>query len=187
MMEGGIISVAVGEALDPSKPRRTLGAVAFFVKWNEKSRVGKLYFIQPSVCGEDLCRTMFRDLEDILDPSNKKRILLFTDSIFDYDEFRFLRDRLDDRWILDASRMVATQGRPATMDVLCEAVTGGIMCNRTRQTMWSRPGGQVALQHLGIRCVVVMEYAIRDRMLGTLVVDELRKSLTAEWQAKFIS
>ena len=78
-----------------------------------------------------------------------------------------------------------TLGGPATMDALCEAVTGGSMCNRTRQTLWSLPGGNVALQHLGIRCVVVMEYAIRDRKLKSPQMAQLRQTLTADWKRKY--
>lgn len=185
MRKSGIISIAIGEALSPTSPKRTLGAVAFFCKWDEKSRVGNLYFIQPSLCGEDLCETIFHELEDILQPSSKKKILLFTDSVFEIQEFAFLKQQLDQRWILDSSRMIPTNGRPATMEALCEAVTGASMCNRTRQTLWSLPGGQVALQHLGIRCVIVMEYAIRDRKLKAPEMNQLRQTLIEDWRLKF--
>ena len=63
-------------------------------------------FLQPSLCGEDLCETIFHELEDILQPSSKKKILLFTDSVFEIQEFAFLKQQLDQRWILDSSRMI---------------------------------------------------------------------------------
>ena len=192
---GKIISIAVGEALNTVLPRPKLGALAFFIKQDDKSRVGNLYLLELSLIDEELKRQIFVDLAEVFKRPSK-RLLIYQESIFKMDEFFFLRDgRWDDRWILDLSRTVhGPQRRPVTMDVMCEIVTGdgSGMCNRTRHTMWSKTppyGGKlsiIALQHLGIRSVVGLEYAIRaPSIIKSPEINDLRQTLVAEWKQRY--
>jgi hypothetical protein len=185
---GSIISLFHSGAISPTSPMPKLGALALFVKLNEEHKVGNLYFIIPSLCGPELTHKMFCDFQDLLlQQVNGKRLLIFQQHILDVPQLAFLKRRVPGRdgslpgkfhWILDTSLLASQMGDEPTLSGLTMKVTGGPMCNRAKHSFWSVDGGTaVVLHHLGMRCVIVMEYAIRDDMLKSEAAQELRQTM----------
>ena len=107
-----------------------------------------------------------------MNPEAEKRILVNDDKIFDLPEFEFLRHRIEDRWILDVRKLHYQRPgknsrsychmQPLDFPKMSLRVTGADHCPRATYLGWQPhgPSYEVALQHLGIRCQLMMEYAV---------------------------
>ena len=204
------------------RPENKLGAVAFFCRRDEHAEIGNLYYFIPAVLKQQQLRPhidlnhdndddeaasflhrILDDLQALLHPRQGKRILIYSDSIFEFEELAFLRERLKERWLLDVCRttsggmddgmMTTTAGvgvasnhdmPPLWMDELCRLVTDDAMCERGKLCTWTTPV-DICLRHLGMRCMLLMEYVIRYVDLNSEETQRNRQRMVQAWERKF--
>ena len=186
------ISIVVSKALDSLKRSPRLGAVVLYAKPQDKMPQGYLYTIQPTAfLDEGLKDLVFQELEEITGLPDK-RLVIWKDDIFAFQEFAYLRSNLEKRWMIEVQR-TSTGRHLLQVDALAKKFTGnkGKFCKRAFVSTWlSSPGSPSwePLRHLSILCKMAMEYVIASHPHGLVnkVTTKLQKKLVEEeWPKKF--